>query len=102
MMAVSILRFHLSKNTPGSARGWPLASVGGAQPLRSLKCALGGRDCIRLARIGFDRFPQRPRNGFKCRLDDMVAVESVQFVDMQCDPAMGRKRLKELTHQFRV
>ena len=48
------------------------------------------------------RLAQRAGHGLKGRFGDVVAVEPVQLVDVQRDAAVGRQRLKELTHQFGV
>jgi len=68
----------------------------------SLEAALGRRNRIRFAWIGFQRIAQRAGDRFKGRLPNMVAVDAMQFIDMQGHAAVGREGLKKFTHQFCV
>ncbi len=67
-----------------------------------LEHALGGRHRIGLARIGLYRHAQCPRHGLERRLGDVMAVDPVDLIDMQRDPAMGAQRLKELADKLGV
>ena len=61
----------------------------------SLEAALGRRNRIRFAWIGFQRIAQRAGDRFKGRLRNMVAVDAMQFIDMQGHAAVGREGLKK-------
>jgi hypothetical protein len=68
----------------------------------TLKAAFGRGNRIRLAWIGFQRTAKRAGDRFKGRFRNMVAIDAMQFIDMQGDAAVGGEGLKKFTHQFCV
>src|ERR1700760_1135390 len=69
---------------------------------RRLKHALGRWYRIRLPWVGSDGDLQRPRQALVAGLDDVVAVGSVQRLDMERAAGSLGESLEPLLEQFRV